>query len=140
MMNTIINKSVLIILVLSQLLFSQEKITLDTSNYFFLKGNNEFQLDDVFLLKRLNGFKSVEHFSFDSSTVWIQTKNLISIFNEGNTFPENYFEQLSSPLLTKYYESQKYAPLKIVLQSVQVGTIAYLAYLHFKKYGFLKKK
>ena len=44
------------------------------------------------------------------------------------------------PLYNNYLESQKLATLKAILGSVQVGAVAYLAYKHIKKYGFLKKK
>lgn len=141
MMTTIIKKSFLLVLVLSLSSYSQEKIILNTSkNSFFHYGQNEFNLNDVFLFQRLDRIKSNEFFLFDSSTVWLQTKYLIDNINEGSTNFENYSEIMTSPLLAKYYESQNYASLKTVLQSVQIGAVGYLAYLHLKKYGFLKKK
>lgn len=139
MMTTIIKKSFLLVLVLSLSSYSQEKIILNTSKNFFHYGETEFNLNDVFLFQRIDRIKSNEFF-FDSSTVWLQTKYLIDNFNEGRTNFENYSEMMTSPLLAKYYESQNYAPLKTILQSVQIGAIGYLAYLHLKKYGFLKKK
>lgn len=141
MMTTIIKKSFLLVLVLSLSSYSQEKIILNTSkNSFFHYEKNEFNLNDVFLFQRIDRIKSNEFFLFDSSIVWLQTKYLIDNFNEGNTNFENYSEMIASPLLAKYYKSQNYSHLKIFLQSVQIGAVGYLAYLHLKKYGFLKKK
>lgn len=141
MMTTIIKKSFLLVLVLSLSSYSQEKIILNTSkNSFFHYEKNEFNLNDVFLFQRIDRIKSNEFFLFDSSIVWLQTKYLIDNFNEGNTNFENYSEMIASPLLAKYYKSQNYSQLKIFLQSVQIGAVGYLAYLHLKKYGFLKKK
>jgi len=140
-MTTIIKKSFLLVLVLSLSSYSQEKIILNTfQNSFFHYGKSEFNLNDVFLFQRIDRIKSNEFFLLDSSTVWIQTKYLVNNFNEGSTNFENYSEMMTSPLFAKYYESQNYAPLKTVLQSVQIGAVGYLAYLHLKKYGFLKKK
>jgi len=143
MMNTIIKQSVLVILFSSLLIYSQEKTALDSSKSFngFLPDEiYEFKFNDAFLFNRLNGFKLNENFLYDSSIVWMRTKYLLGNFNEGSFYSENYPEQITSPLLAKYYESQKYAPIKMVLQSVQIGAVGYLAYLHLKKYGFLKKK
>ncbi len=142
-MMTIIKKSILIILTSSLLVYSQEIIPFDSSknlNGFLQKEIFEFKFNDLFLYKRLHELSLNKNFLYDSTIVWMLTKYLLGNFNDGSLYSENFAEQITSPLLTKYYESQKYAPIKIVLQSVQVGAVGYLAYLHLKKYGFLKKK
>lgn len=68
-------------------------------------------------------------------------------------FPGYFRQSLTAPLPTLPWELQenvdlqsiwqqelarqnKYRTLKTILGSVQMGTVAYLTYLHLKKYGF----
>ena len=71
-------------------------------------------------------------------------------------FPAYFRQSLSSPLPTLPWEQQvntglqsiwqrevdrqkEYKTLKKIVGSVQMGTVAYLTYLHLKKYGIRRK-
>lgn len=98
-------------------------------NYFinelyFNRNFNEINLDDVFLR--------------DSSSILTRTRILLSSFNK-DYYISNPNEMLD-PLYQNYMKSQNLKFLKQILGTVQLGAVSYLAYLHIKKYGFLKKK
>lgn len=77
----------------------------------------------------------------DTSNVWIRTRMITGFLNnEDQKITANNASQLLNPLYNKFLENQKYSTLYSILGSVQVGAVAYMAYKHIKKYGFLKKK
>lgn len=64
---------------------------------------------------------------------------LAGIISEVET--QNYLQMnILNPLSAKYSGLQSMKVLKYILGTVQVGAVGYLAYLHLKKYGFLKRK
>ena len=52
----------------------------------------------------------------------------------------NFQTNILKPLQDKYAGMQSMKELKYILGTVQVSAVGYLAYLHLKKYGFLKRK
>jgi len=98
----------------------------ESSTSFFL---------DTYKLSLFNEFLD------DTANVWIRTRMMTGFFNnEDQKITANNASQLLNPLYDKFLENQKYSTLYSILGSVQVGAVAYMAYKHIKKYGFLKKK
>ena len=64
---------------------------------------------------------------------------MIGAFNAGDAFGQSTAKMLD-PLLSSYHAKQNNAVWRQVLGAIQLGGVAYLAYKHIKKYGFLKKK
>ena len=75
----------------------------------------------------------------DSSSAWMRARMMIDQFSKNDEMLSNSASKMINPMYNDYLESQKLATLKAILGSVQVGAVAYLAYKHLKKYGFLKK-
>jgi len=134
--------SLIIFFVLCNLLLAQNKtdslktgeIRLNLSNYFYNQSPNSFNFDNMNRLKLNPGFLN------DSSSVWIQTRmQLAGIINQDET-QNNLQMNVLNPLHDKYVDLQSMKALKYILGAVQVSAVGYLAYLHLKKYGFLKGK
>jgi len=51
----------------------------------------------------------------------------------------NFQMNILNPLSEKYADVQSLKEWKYILGAVQLSAVGYLAYLHLKKYGFLKK-
>jgi len=107
---------------------------LNFSNYFYNQSPNSFSFDDLSRLKFSSGFLN------DSSSVWIQTRmRLAGIINQ-DEMQNNLQMNVLNPLHEQYVDLQSMKALKYILGAVQVSAVGYLAYLHLKKYGFLKGK
>lgn len=79
-------------------------------------------------------------YALDSSSIWMQTRlQLGSIINQ-DQFQNNFQTSILNTLRQQYAATQDLKLLKQILGTVQVGAVGYLAYLHLKKYGFLKRK
>lgn len=124
------------------LFFAQSKIDslkkqespLNFSNYFYNQSPYSFNFDDLSSLKFSSGFLN------DSSSIWIQTRmQLAGILNQGE-IQNNLQLNILNPLHEKYADLQSMRELKYILGAVQLSAVGYLAYLHLKKYGFLKRK
>ena len=77
----------------------------------------------------------------DSSSIWIQTRmRLAGNVNQQDEMQNNLLLNILNPLQEKYADLQSMKPLKSILGAVQLSAVGYLAYLHLKKYGFLKRK
>jgi len=125
------------------ILFAQNKVELDTSRAFqFIIPPEilEYQFNDPEIIQELNRLSFNKMLIKDSSSVWMQTRMMIGSLSGQSNLWSNSSSKLLSPLYNSYLETQKLATLKAILGSVQVGAVAYLAYKHIKKYGFLKKK
>ena len=124
-------------------LFAQNKTELDTLNAFNLSIPNEvleYQFQEPSFLNEISRLSLSKKFINDSSTVWMRTRMMIGGINNQEDLFNNSPSDMLGPLYNNYLESQKLATLKAILGSVQMGAVAYLAYKHIKKYGFLKKK
>lgn len=146
MKTTIINSEKIIFflcLFSSLVLFAQNKVELDTLKAFQFAIPHEimeYQFNDPEIINELNRLSFNKMLIKDSSSVWMQTRMMIGSISSQSNFFDNSSSNLLSPLYNSYLETQKLATLKAILGSVQVGAVAYLAYKHIKKYGFLKKK
>ena len=70
------------------------------------------------------------------STVWLKTEMLISNYSSSD---ENKFDAyFTSPLHKQFLEDSEFDMIRYVLAMAQLGAVAYMAYRHIKKYGFLK--
>jgi hypothetical protein len=76
----------------------------------------------------------------DTASVWIQTRMQLSNMMNQDDNKNNLQINILNPLSQKYSSLQSMKILKYILGTVQVSAVGYLAYLHLKKYGFLKKK
>lgn len=124
-------------------LFAQNKTELDTLSAFNVSIPNEvleYQFQEPSFLNEISRLSLSKMFINDSSTVWMRTRMMIGGINNQEELFNNSSSNMLSPLYNNYLESQKLATLKAILGSVQLGAVAYLAYKHIKKYGFLKKK
>ena len=124
------------------LLFAQNKtdslkageMPLNLSNYFYNQPPNSFGFDNISRLKLSPGFLD------DSSSVWIQTRMQLAGITNQDEMQNNLQMNVLNPLHDKYVDLQSMKALKYILGAVQVSAVGYLAYLHLKKYGFLKGK
>jgi len=124
-------------------LFAQNKIELDTLRAFNLSIPEEileYQFSDPAIINELNLISLNKMFVNDSSSVWMRTRMMIGAISSQSNIYDNSSSKMLGPLYNNYLETQKLATLRAILGSVQVGAVAYLAYKHIKKYGFLKKK
>lgn len=122
--------------------FGQTKTELDTLNSFKLSiplEVLEYNINNDLYLNRINSSILNNPTFKDSTSVWIQARMMAGNFINAQEGFENTAQKMTTPMLNSYYDSQKLATLKTILSSVQVGAVAYLAYKHIKKYGFLKK-
>lgn len=60
--------------------------------------------------------------------------------NQPDEMQNNLQLNILTPLQEKYADLQSMKTLKSILGAVQLSAVGYLAYLHLKKYGFLKRK
>lgn len=76
-------------------------------------------------------------FTEDRSTVWLRTQLLISnqsyLSNEVE-FDAHFTSQLHHQLL----KNSEFDMVRYVLGMIQLSAVAYMAYRHIKKYGFLR--
>ena len=124
------------------LLFAQSKtdslknreIPLNFSNYFYNQEVNLFNFDALNSLKLSRGFLD------DSSSIWILTRMQLAGITNQDDGQNNFQTNILKPLQDKYADMQSMKELKYILGAVQLSAVGYLAYLHLKKYGFLKRK
>jgi len=131
-----------LILILSVTTFAQTATELDTLNAFRLSIPEEileYQFSSDNYLNDINRTFPNKSPLNDSSLVWLQARMMIGSFsNQQNDFGISASKMID-PMFNCYLESQKFATLRTILATVQAGGVAYLAYKHIKKYGFLKK-
>jgi hypothetical protein len=60
--------------------------------------------------------------------------------NREDPVKNNLKMNLLNPLYQEFVSSQSMKELRYILGMVQMGGVAYLAYEHIKKYGFLQLK
>lgn len=96
-----------------------------------------FMLDDINFRLELQSLNKNIMLNTDPNTQWLWTAYALS--NEETFHPKMKFDKMTSSLYQKYLEDSKFNPIRYVLGAMQTGAVAYLAYKHIKKYGFLKK-
>ena len=107
---------------------------LNFSNYFYNQTPYLFNFNDLSDLKFSAGFLN------DTSSIWILTRmQLAGIINQ-DEIQNNLQMNILNPLHERYADLQSMKELKYILGAVQLSAVGYLAYLHLKKYGFLKGK
>jgi hypothetical protein len=76
-------------------------------------------------------------FTEDRSTIWLKTELLIA----KNSYLSNKVEfntHFTSPLHQQFIKDSEFDMVRYVLGMAQLSAVAYMAYRHIKKYGFLK--
>ncbi len=79
----------------------------------------------------------------DSSSIMMRTRLQLSgmyKLNREDPVKNNLKMNLLNPLYQEFVSSQSMKELRYILGMVQMGGVAYLAYEHIKKYGFLQLK
>jgi hypothetical protein len=130
-----------IFLIFSSFLWAQNKTEVDTLRAFELSVPPEifeYQLENQNYLSNINTSFFRKSFLKDSSSAWLSAKIMIGNFNSQDDGFSDAASKMTAPMFNYYLDSQKFATLKAILGSVQVGAVTYLAYRHIKKYGFLK--
>jgi hypothetical protein len=94
-------------------------------------------LDDIDFRLELQSLNKEIMLNTNPNTQWLWTAYAIS--NKETFQPEMNLNNMTSSLYQKYLEDSKFNPIRYVLGAMQTGAVAYLAYKHIKKYGFLKK-
>lgn len=121
---------------------AQTKTSVDTLRAFQLSIPQEvleYQLNNTDYLSDFSKMLFKKSMLNDSSSAWMRARMMIDQFSKNDEMLDNSASKMINPMYNDYIESQKLATLKAILGSVQVGAVAYLAYKHLKKYGFLKK-
>jgi hypothetical protein len=95
-------------------------------------------LQDPFILDQFESLEMKTDLLNDSSSIWMKTRLQLAYMNSANYSDAK--TNILNPLYKQYIASQDLKLLKQILGAVQIGAVGYLAYLHLKKYGFLKKK
>lgn len=99
-----------------------------------------YSIPDPLFLNEFDHLKFKWNLSNDTTSIWLQTRlQLPSMLNTDENKNKLQIDILN-PLGQKYSTIQSMKTLKYILGTVQVSAVGYLAYLHLKKYGFLKKK
>lgn len=106
---------------------------LNFSNYFYNQSSYTLNFDNLTSLKLSSGFLN------DSSSIWIQTRMQLARIINQDEIQNNLQMNILNPLQEKYSDLQSMKVLKYILGTVQLSAVGYLAYLHLKKYGFLKR-
>jgi hypothetical protein len=136
MMKTTVSKILVCSILFLNPLFAQTGDTLKTDFPQKLR-LNDFRTE-MFLENDFTHFMPVLR---DSSTLWISTRmQLAGMLSSEDPMKNNFKTFILNPLKQQYDASQSFKELKYFLGMVQVGGVAYLAYQHIKKYGFLKRK
>lgn len=97
-------------------------------------------LPDSYFLNEYDYLKFNPNLLKDTASIWIQTRMQLSNMMNQDDNKNNLQTNILDPLSQKYSSLQSMKTLKYILGTVQVSAVGYLAYLHLKKYGFLKKK
>ena len=99
----------------------------------------EFQYDinQFFQRPLANQIPTDVLFTEDRSTIWLRTEMLIS--NQSLLFGKVDFNtHFTSPLHQQFLKDSEFDMVRYVLGMAQLSAVAYMAYRHIKKYGFLK--
>lgn len=116
---------------------AQEVIDSVRINHEHIRQNFLFMLDDINFRLELQSLNKDIMLNTDPKTQWLWTTYALS--NEETFQPRMRFDDMTSSLHKKYLEDSKFNPVRYVLGVMQTGAVAYLAYKHIKKYGFLRK-
>lgn len=76
-------------------------------------------------------------FTEDRSTIWLRTELLISNYSYLPNEVE-FDDHFASPLHKQFLKDSEFDMVRYVLGMAQLSAVAYMAYRHIKKYGFLK--
>ena len=130
-------------------LFSQQmQSKIGTASPDSNKANSDtnplYELNSIFdrveLTRQLNMLDMSAIIKEDSGDAWLRMRMLVNsgYLNKENETTSQF--DILKPLYNNYLDSQKLKTLKYILGMAQVSAVGYLAYLHIKKYGFLKRK
>jgi hypothetical protein len=97
----------------------------------------QYNLDQFYQEPLINQIQADVLFDKDPSTIWLKTGMLMS--NYSFTSKEKEFDAyFTSSLHKQFLEDSEFDMIRYVLGMAQLSAVAYMAYRHIKKYGFLK--
>jgi len=96
------------------------------------------KFDELEFYRELNSMKINIPINNDTNTVWLWTSYALSKSGFENQDYGKTLSNVSRFLYNEYMEESKFNPVKYALGLAQAGAVGYLAYMHIKKYGFLR--
>lgn len=97
----------------------------------------QYNFDEMFSKSLTTDFSNKVLLDNNPSTIWLRTELLIS--NNSAEIGSNEFNtHFTSPLYQQYLEDSKFDMVRYILGAAQASAVAYMAYMHVKKYGFWK--
>ena len=97
----------------------------------------QYNLNEILSKPIINKFGEDVIFDDSQSSIWLRTELLISSSSTqfGNNKTNTHF---TSTLYQQYLKDSEFDMARYILGAAQVSAVAYMAYLHIKKYGFWK--
>ncbi len=95
-----------------------------------------YSFDELSFYNDLHNSQNYFHVNYDPNTQWLWTSITLSNsthYTSNNSFN---FNNMLTAQYQKYTEDSKVNPFTYALGMAQLGAVGYLAYKHFKKYGF----
>ena len=129
----------MLILLLSDFVYSQEK-SYDSLNHEQTTNTQSNLLNDFDLYFTMNNIQnnSIIPVNNNPKTIGLWTSFAVSQSYMGEAMPGATKSFMLSPLNIKYREDSKFNSVRYILGMAQTAAVGYMAYIHLKKYGFLK--
>jgi len=97
----------------------------------------QYNFDAMFSKSFTTDFSNEVLLDTNPSTIWLRTELLIS--NQSEYYGSNEINtHFTSPLYQQYLKDSEFNMVRYVLGLAQTSAVAYMAYMHVKKYGFWK--
>ncbi|NWF89979.1 MAG: hypothetical protein HXY50_11020 [Ignavibacteriaceae bacterium] len=130
--------SFFIIVFLSDIYSQEAADSLNTATHIGIPKLN-YKLEDFDFYLDLQSLNKSIILNEDPNTSWLWTAYAMSANNASTNHETTNFNDMTQPLYRKYMSDSKLNSFRYALGMMQAGAVAYLAYKHIKKYGFLKK-
>ena len=129
----------MLILLLSDFVYSQEKsyYSLNHEQSTNTQSNLLNDFDLYFTMSNIQN-NSIIPVNNNPKTIGLWTSFAVSQSYMGEAMPGATKSFMLSPLNIKYREDSKFNSVRYILGMAQTAAVSYMAYIHLKKYGFLK--
>ena len=128
------------LLIIPAVIYSQEKNedSLSFRQAFVVHLNLPSDFDLYFSLSNINNNINEIPVNSNPKTISLWTSFAVSQSNVRESLPGETKSFMLTPLNIKYRENSKFNSVRYILGMAQTAAVGYMAYLHLKKYGFLK--
>ncbi len=112
----------------------------DSLNIKEIKANLKL-LNDFELYYSLNNIENNTNeipVNSNPKTIGLWTSFAVSQPDERKVLPEETKSFMLSPLYIRYRDDSKFNSVRYILGMAQTAAVGYMAYVHLKKYGFIK--